>query len=74
MTDLEDKKVICFAYGSNMDSARLRKRVGDCTALGVATLPRHRLRFHKHSEDTTGKCNAHFTGEDGDTVIGVLFE
>lgn len=74
MNCAEDKKVICFAYGSNMDSARLRERVGDCTALGVATLPRHRLRFHKRSKDETGKCNAHFTGEDSDAIIGVLFE
>ena len=74
MTGAEDKKVICFAYGSNMDSARLRGRVGDCTALGVATLPQYRLRFHKRSKDETGKCNAHHTGKEGDAVIGVLFE
>jgi len=66
--------VICFAYGSNMDTARLRSRVGKCTPLGIATLPLHGLRFHKKSVDGTAKCNALFTGDESDSVIGVLFD
>jgi cation transport regulator ChaC len=66
--------VIYFAYGSNMDTARLRSRVGECTPLGVATLPRYALRFHKRSIDGTAKCNAYFNGGESDHVIGVLFE
>lgn len=66
--------MICFAYGSNMDTARLRSRVGECSFLGIATLPRHTLCFHKRSTDGTAKCNAYFTGDEGDYVTGVLFE
>ena len=57
-----------------MDTARLRSRVGECTPLGLATLPQHALRFHKKSVDDTAKCNAYFTGDEGDYVIGVLFD
>ncbi|HEY2034448.1 MAG TPA: gamma-glutamylcyclotransferase family protein [Rhizomicrobium sp.] len=74
MSGPESKTVVCFAYGSNMDTARLRSRVGECKSLGAATLPAHQLRFHKRSIDGTAKCNAHFTGDKSDRVIGVLFE
>jgi cation transport regulator ChaC len=63
-----------FAYGSNMSSARLRKRVPNCVVVCVATLEKHALRFHKRSRDGSGKCNAFYTGLETDRVIGVLFE
>lgn len=63
---------VYFAYGSNMSTARLRKRMPSCTPLGIATLPGHALRFHKRSKDQSGKCNA-FATSDEDSVIGVLF-
>lgn len=63
---------IYFAYGSNMSTARLRKRMPSCEPLGLATLPEHTLRFHKRSVDKSGKCDA-FATDDGDTVIGVLY-
>ncbi len=64
--------VIYFAYGSNMSTARLRKRLPSCKAIGIATLPGHSLHFHKRSADKSGKCNAFASGDD-DSVIGVLF-
>lgn len=64
--------VVYFAYGSNMSTARLRKRMPSCKPLGTATLPAHALRFHKQSKDKSGKCNAFHTGSDG-KVIGVLY-
>lgn len=66
--------MIYFGYGSNMDTTRLRSRIGECTPVGVATLPRHILRFHKRSNDGTAKCNAYFTGSKNDSTIGALFE
>jgi len=64
-----------FAYGSNMDSARLRARVKDCTTLDTAKLSGYGLRFHKRSNlDGTGKCNAFHTGNPDDFVQGVLFD
>lgn len=64
--------VIYFAYGSNMSTARLRKRTPSCKPIGIATLPAHELRFHKRSTDKSGKCNAFASGNDN-SVIGVLF-
>ncbi|MEO1964603.1 gamma-glutamylcyclotransferase family protein [Hyphomonas sp.] len=64
--------VVYFAYGSNMSTARLRKRMPSCKPLGKATLPGHTLRFHKRSTDKSGKCNA-FACDNGDGVVGVLF-
>jgi AIG2-like family len=64
--------MVYFAYGSNMSTARLRKRMPSCKPLGIATLPRHALRFHKRSIDGSGKCNAFASGNDN-SVIGVLF-
>ena len=63
---------VYFAYGSNMSTARLRDRMPSCEPLGVAKLSGHSLRFHKRSQDGSGKCNALATGGD-DAVIGVLF-
>jgi hypothetical protein len=63
-----------FAYGSNMATQRLRRRVASAKPLGVARLPAYVLRFHKRSQDGSGKCNAFFTGVEADVVLGVLFE
>ena len=63
-----------FAYGSNMFVRRLQKRVPGATALGVYTLTAHDLRFHKLSnKDCSGKCDAYFTDNPSDAVIGRLF-
>jgi cation transport regulator ChaC len=64
--------VVYFAYGSNMSTARLSKRMPSCKPLGIATLLGHELRFHKRSTDKSGKCNA-FASGDENSVIGVLF-
>ena len=63
---------VYFAYGSNMSTVRLRERMPSCKPLGVATLPGHTLRFHKQSQDESGKCNAFAAGDD-QSVVGVLF-
>lgn len=63
-----------FAYGSNMATARLQKRMPNAKPLGVATLTGHALRFHKRSKDNSAKCDAYATGDNGDAVIGVLFK
>lgn len=63
-----------FAYGSNMATARLRKRTPSAEPLGMATLPGHELRFHKRSKkDKSAKCDAFATGDDDSACIGVLF-
>ena len=63
-----------FAYGSNMCTERLRRRVPSARPIRIAKLMNHSLRFHKRSKDHSGKCDAYFTGERKDTVWGVIFE
>lgn len=63
-----------FAYGSNMSLPRLRERVPSAKRIGLFTLAGHSLRFHKVSTDGSGKCDALFTGNPDDSVIGALFE
>ena len=64
-----------FAYGSNMSLPRLKARVPSAERIGVFTLAEHILRFHKVSKkDGSGKCDALYTGNRDDYVIGALFE
>lgn len=63
-----------FAYGSNMSLSRLRERVPSAEAVGCFSLNGHDLRFHKLSKDGSGKCDAFFTSDSGNTIYGVLFK
>lgn len=62
-----------FAYGSNMLTARLARRVPTVAPVGPARLPRHRLSFAMNGQDGSGKCNIAAADEDS-AVHGVLFE
>lgn len=46
-----------FAYGSNLLSERLCRRVPSARALGPACLPGYRLRFNLQGGDGSAKCN-----------------
>ncbi|MGD2115279.1 MAG: gamma-glutamylcyclotransferase [Acidobacteriota bacterium] len=63
-----------FAYGSNMLTRRLARRVPSARPLGAARLPGHRIAFHKRGHDGSGKANITPTGRPDDLVHGVLFE
>ena len=63
-----------FAYGSNMSVTRLEKRLSRVHQIGVYSLAKHDLRFHKISTDGSGKCDAYYTGNVSDLVIGILYE
>ncbi len=67
------KTMLYFSYGSNMSSRRLMKRAPSATFLSLATLKEHRLRFHKKSKDGSGKCDAEYTANPDDCVMGVIF-
>src|SRR5438874_1466705 len=68
-------QLLCFAYGSNMLGDRLRapSRVPSAKPVGVAYLAGYRLTFDKISQDGSGKCDAHATGDENDRVYGVLY-
>lgn len=61
-----------FAYGSNMLTARLARRVPSLQPAGPAWLPAHRLSFAMRGGDGSGKCNVAVAGAD-DGVYGVLY-
>jgi hypothetical protein len=67
--------LVCFAYGSNMLSIRMRapNRVPSARPIGIAYLSGYRLTFDKVSQDDSGKCDAHATDNDEDRVYGVLY-
>ena len=63
-----------FAYGSNMSTARIRRRVGSATVVSRALLPEHRLQFHKKGADGSAKCDIEHTHSPHDIVHGVVFQ
>lgn len=63
-----------FAYGSNMLTARLARRVPSVTPVGAAWLDGHTLHWHLLGNDGSGKCNVVATERAADRVHGVLFE
>jgi hypothetical protein len=52
----------------------LRERAPSAERIGAYTLQQHDLRFHKSGRDGSGKCDAYFTNNQYDYVIGALFE
>jgi gamma-glutamylcyclotransferase len=62
-----------FAYGSNMSVSRLRARVPSARPHGVSQLTHHQLSFHKIGKDGSAKCDAYFTDNQHDLVMGVLY-
>lgn len=67
-------KIFYFAYGSNMSTLRIKRRIGSATVLSTGHLSEHALRFHKRSVDGSAKCNIEHTKLLDDKVYGVIFE
>lgn len=67
------RSALYFAYGSNMCSSRLVKRVPSAVSVAVGYLQGHRLAFHKRSKDGSRKGDVAFTGSHDDCVWGVVF-
>lgn len=67
--------MLCFSYGSNMSRRRLQARVPSARFVAVAALPEHRMVFHKRSRaDGSAKCDAEYTGNPDDRVIGIVWD
>src|SRR5438128_1900656 len=62
--------MLYFAYGSNMLTQRLKARVPSASPKTVAVLFDHGLRFHKRSQDGSGKCD--IVKCPGEVVHGVV--
>lgn len=62
-----------FAYGSNMNTARVMARIGETRRALAGRLVDHELRFDKASR-IPGIAHANVVPSVGDNVEGVLFE
>ncbi|MFY0990787.1 gamma-glutamylcyclotransferase family protein [Halomonas sp. C05BenzN] len=62
-----------FAYGSNMNPARVAARIGDTRRVLAGVLHDHALRFDKVSK-VAGIAHANVAPETGARVEGALFE
>jgi gamma-glutamylcyclotransferase (GGCT)/AIG2-like uncharacterized protein YtfP len=65
--------ILYFAYGSNMSSRRLKNRVESANVISTGILEKYKLKFHKISEDGSGKCDAFFTDNPTDNIYGVIY-
>ena len=65
--------MLYFAYGSNMDSVRLRERIGEVNDGIIGILNGYELRFNKRSvKDEYGRAN--LIAEPNAITEGVIFE
>lgn len=62
-----------FAYGSNMDEERMRKRVGTWSARVPGVLAGWRLAFNKQADNKPGEGYANIVPSSDRTVEGVLY-
>ena len=62
-----------FAFGSNLSSLRLQKRLPGVESHCVATLAGHRLCWHKNGRDQSGKCDIVPSAAPLDIVYGVIY-
>ena len=53
---------------------RLLERVPSANLLDVIELDKHRLAFHKKSQDGSSKCNLVCTGEESDGVYDAIYQ
>jgi len=63
-----------FAYGSNLHPVRLIERVPSAELVGVAKHHRHRLIFHKMSNDGSSKCNMFNSDSTSDLILGAIYK
>jgi len=64
--------ILYFAYGSNMDSMRMRKRTPSAVATGTACLKHHHVVCNKLGQDGTAKAN--IIPRQDTSTYGVLYE
>lgn len=57
-----------------MSLRRLQHRVSEVRMISIGLLEKHKLEFHKKSNDGSGKCDAFYVGDSKYPVYGVVFE
>ena len=66
-------RVLYFAYGSNLDLRRFRRRCPGASVVGRARLPDHQLAFTRYSRHEKGGV-ADIVPQPGAAVWGALYE
>lgn len=66
--------MLYFAYGPDISSRWLRQILPSARLTTRGWLGQHRLYFHKVGQDGSGKCDAFFTGNDRDNILGLIYE
>ncbi|MCX8182535.1 MAG: gamma-glutamylcyclotransferase [Candidatus Methanomethyliaceae archaeon] len=74
MSGQTKRKVLYFAYGSNMDPERMEKRIGEFYSIEGAILRGYRLAFNKKAQGKPGEGYANIVRDDSRAVEGVLYE
>ena len=69
-----DRVIFYFAYGSNLHPLRFKERISSGEFVQRDVLDRYILKFHKVSQDGSGKANALHTGNARDQVPGVIYK
>lgn len=68
------RRVLLFAYGSNMCPGKLALATEGAVFVDIGLLVGHDIRFHKKSDDGSGKADAFATGDPAHVVWGALFD
>jgi len=66
--------MLYFAYGPDISSKWMLRILASARLTTRGWLGQHRLYFHKVGTDGSGKCDAFFTGNDRDNILGMLYE
>ena len=74
LLSIDVSTIFYFAYGSNMSTPRINRRIQSATVLSSACLAGHCLRFRKKSVDGSAKCDIEYTQVGEDRVHGVVYE
>lgn len=57
-----------------MSTLRILDRVPSARVVCSAQLPKHRLKFHKKGRDHSAKCDAEYSNDAQDYLLGVVFD
>lgn len=66
--------VLYFAYGSNMDKERMKKRVNNFKIIGNGILKKHKLVFNKPAKSGNGVGFANVEKDEKSFVEGIVYE
>ena len=73
MVNIGDRDIWYFAYGSNLNVAQMKKRIGEWKAERKAALKNYRLTFNGYSAKWDNKGVADIVESEGNSVKGAIY-